>query len=74
MKGQRLSGGTGLDAEADEVDHIVVPDPPAKKPAYEASLPPQHDAPHVFRFSCPDCKRNLSLFGRMGNWFIKTLE
>ncbi len=32
-----------------------------------------HDAPHVFRFNCPDCKSQLSLFGRMGQYFVKII-
>lgn len=43
------------------------------KPELEVHLPPQHDAPHVFRFNCPDCKRPLTLAGRLGNWILRAL-
>ncbi len=48
-------------------------EPIVPKPSIEIALPPQNDAPHVFRFTCPGCLNHLSLYGRMGNWFIKTL-
>ena len=58
------------DDDSQEAEAVM----PIVKPSVEINLHNQPDAPHVFRFECPECKTQMSLFGRMGSWFIKTLR
>ncbi len=69
-----LTERPGKQLWGDDDGHDKEADLPLHKASVEISLPPQTDAPHVFRFECPDCKAHLSLFGRMGSYFIKTLR
>ena len=49
----------------------VTKSPPMEYVAIQ--LPPQPDAPNVFRYACPACKCNVSLYSRMGAWFVKAV-